>query len=79
MYSVSVTQKNLGEINWGFSTNSAFLIPIFLQPGGVNLGYFKFGLLDLREFIVCNLRSTKSGCKDIKIRKSKFAAKTQFL
>ena len=33
--------------NWDFATNADILIPISLQPDGVNLWYIKFGLLDL--------------------------------
>ena len=37
------------ERNWVLATNSNFLIPISLQPDGVNLWYFKLGLFDLPE------------------------------
>ena len=32
-----------------FATNSNFVIPISLQPDGVNLKYFKLTLFDLTE------------------------------
>ena len=59
---------------WVFATNSNFLIPIFLQPDGINLWYFKFRLLDLTEFIFeISMRSTTLDCKEIGIiRKSEF-------
>ena len=36
-------------------TNSKFLIPISLQPAGVNFRYFKLRLFDLTELIVRNI------------------------
>ena len=33
-------------------TNSDLLIPVFQQPDGVNLQYFKLSLRDQKEFIV---------------------------
>ena len=40
---------------WVFVTNSHLLIPISLQPDGVNHWYFKLSLFDLREFVVWNM------------------------
>ena len=39
-------KKNKVKWNWVFATNSSFLIPISLQPYGVNLWYFKLRLFD---------------------------------
>ena len=33
-------------------SQSNFRFPIFLQPGGVNLRYFKYRQIDLAKFIV---------------------------
>ena len=38
-----------------FDTNSNFLIPISIQPNGVNLWYFKLRLFDLTDFIVLDV------------------------
>ena len=40
--------------NWILATNSAFVIPISLQPNYVKLWYFKVRLFDLIKFIVGN-------------------------
>ena len=45
--------------NWVFATNSNFLIPISLQPGGVGLWHFKLRLFDLTEFKVWNILSLR--------------------
>ena len=51
-----MTKKNLFlsnddlEIEF-LATNSNFLIPISLQPDGVNLRYYKLGLFDTAQFI----------------------------
>ena len=68
---------NLYNRNWVFATNSDFLIPISLQPDGVNLQYFK--LSSNRIHSLKYQRSPTLNCKDIGIRKSGFVAKTQFL
>ena len=48
-----------------FITNSNFPIPIILNPGGVNLWYFKLCLVDLTKFLVWNIWAiTESGWKD---------------
>ena len=52
-----------------FATNSNLLIPISLQPCGVNLLIFQLKLFDLRDL----------GCKDKGIRKSEFVPKTNYL
>ena len=41
--------------NWFFATNLTFLIPIYKQPDGVKLWYFKLILFNLIEFIVWNI------------------------
>ena len=60
---------------WGlrnrfFATNSNVIIPLSLQPDGVNLWNLKLRLFYSKKFMVW---------KDKKIRKSEFVAKTQFL
>ena len=40
-------------------SNLNFLIPIYLQPDGVNLWCFKLRLFDLTEFIVWNFKGLK--------------------
>ena len=52
-----------------------FLIPIFLQPDIVDHWYFKLKILLGQVVLVLNIK----GCKDIKIWKFEFVAKTQFL
>ena len=46
---------NFKERNWGFATNSIFIIPLSLQPGGVNLLYFKLRLFDPTDLIIWNI------------------------
>ena len=51
-----------------------------MQTDGVDCWYFKLRLSDLTEYIVSNIKgSNLSGCKDKRIRKWAFVAKTQFL
>ena len=51
-----------------------------MQPGDVNLRYFKFRLHDITEFYGLKyLRSTTLGCKDRGIKISEYVGKTQFL
>ena len=46
--------------------NSNLLIPIFLQPDGVNLWYFNLNVFDLTEYFTLKyLRSSTFGCKDL--------------
>ena len=45
--------------NWVFATNSDFTIAISLQPDGINLWYFKLSLLDLKWFIVWNIKGPR--------------------
>ena len=40
---------------WVFATNLNFPFSLSLQPGGVNLWYFKLRLHDLTEFLVWNI------------------------
>ena len=58
---------NIIVLNKGtvFDTNSNFQIPLSLQPGGVNLRYFKLALFDPTEFIVCNIKSLRHGVAKI--------------
>ena len=37
---------------WVFATNSNIIIPVSLQPNGVNLSYLEFQLFDLTKFLV---------------------------
>ena len=69
-----------GQRNWVFATKKNFLIPVFFQPDGVNLRYFKLSLFDLTQCIVWNLKDLRhiSGCINIGVIKSEFVAKTQF-
>ena len=39
-----------------FATNSNFLVPISLQPDGVNLWFFEIIPFDLKEFTVLNIK-----------------------
>ena len=54
-------------------TNSTLLIHLSLQPDVVNI------ILSARILSLKYLKSTTLGCKDIRIRKSEFAAKPQFV
>ena len=60
---------------WVFATNSNVQVPISSQPDSVILWYFKLRFFDNYQFEI----SPTLGCKDIKIRKSEFVAKSQFL
>ena len=40
------------ETGWVFATNLNISVSLSLQPGGVNLWYFKLRLHNLTEFIV---------------------------
>ena len=55
-------------MNWVFATKSNCLMPISLQRDGVNLEFFKLRLFDIQNSL---------GCKDARIRKSDFLAKTR--
>ena len=79
MYNIHVYDNK--KRNWIFSTNSNFLIPKSMQPVGVKLWYFKIILFDhIKEFIAWKyLRYRKMDCKDIRILKSEFVVKTQFI
>ena len=46
--------------NWVFATNSNFLIPKSLQPGGVDLWYFKLWLFDLPKTKVWNFKGLRN-------------------
>ena len=56
---------------WVFVTNSNYIIPIFLQPNDVTLWFFKLRIFEISDFAL--------GWEDIKIGKSDFLTKTQFL
>ena len=45
------------------SLPQTWIFPLSLQPGGVNLWYFKLRL-PIRVYILKYLRSTTLGCKD---------------
>ena len=53
--SISKIKIKLCQRNWVLDTNSIFVIPISIQPNGVNLWYFKLRLFELTDFIVWNL------------------------
>ena len=65
-------------LNKSFTTNSNFLITVYLKPDDVSLWYFKLRFFLLKRIL--NLRSTTWGCncKDT-VRKSEFVAKAQFI
>ena len=66
--------------NWLFATNSDFLIPISLEPYVVNLWYFNFLIfLSKKSHSLKFQRFTTLESKDIRIRKSEFVEKSQFL
>ena len=65
--------------NWVCATNSNFLIPISLQPDSVVFLFQTYIIWYNRIHCLKYLRSTTSGCKDIRIRKLEFVTKTQFL
>ena len=46
--------------NWGFDTNSDLLIPISLQPNGVNFWYFKLRLFGIAEHRVWNISGLRN-------------------
>jgi len=74
--------ESQGVRNWVWGKNSKFVIPVSLQPDGLNLQYFEIILFNLKEFIFLNilyLRSTTLGCKDVRIKKSEYGVKTKFL
>ena len=48
-------KKNGNEKELNFATTSNSLIPISLEPDGVNLSYLKLYAFDLTEFIVWNI------------------------
>ena len=63
-----------------FDTKSYYIIIISFQPDVVDLMFFKLWIM--LDQIIKSLkyqRVTASGCKDIKIRKPRFVAKSQFL
>ena len=47
-----------GHRNWVFATKKNFLIPVFFQPDGVNLRYFKLSTFDLTQCIVWNFTTS---------------------
>ena len=51
---------------WVFATNSNFIIPIPVQPYGVNSWYFKLRLFDLTEFILWNIQGLRHWVAKIK-------------
>ena len=62
-------------------TKAFFLIPICLQPDGVNPGYFKLYIhnwQNMNNTLKCQ-RSTTSGCNDIGIKKLVFVIIAQLL
>ena len=48
-------EKMESKRNWVFATNSNSIIPISLQPDGVDLWYFKLKLFGLKWFIDWNI------------------------
>ena len=52
-------EKMESKRNWVFATNSNSIIPISLQPDGVDLWYFKLKLFGLKWFIVWNIKGLR--------------------
>ena len=72
--------KYCGQRNWDFATNSGFIIIISFQPDVVDPRFFPtLNYVGSHNLSLKYQRVTASGCKDIKIRKKAFVAKTQFL
>ena len=79
--SVAKLQSRLFQLNRCIRNwNSNRLIPIYLQPDGVNLWYFKFRLYDKLEFIYFEISKVyDNGLQIIEIKESEFVAKIPYL
>ena len=54
-----VCTSNVVYRNWVFAKNLNALIPLSLQPGGVNLWYFQHRVFDLTEYTVLNMKGLR--------------------
>ena len=49
---LKLEEKNVLQRKLTLASNYDFVIPISLQPDGVDLGYFKIGLIFLGELMI---------------------------